>query len=83
MAKSTKARALNANQEKNMKTHHLLLLCTAASSFAPAIFAQDESFGALPDRPYTKDFKARAIIGNELAEIIFALKWIGYFDAID
>ena len=48
-----------------MKTHHLLLLCTAASSFAPAAFAQDESFGALPDRPYTKDFKARGIAGTD------------------
>jgi len=46
-----------------MKTNFTLLLFTVAGVFAPAIFAQDDNYGALPLRPYTKDFQARGIAG--------------------
>ena len=48
-----------------MKTKSALLLCFVASALSPIASAQNESYGALPSRPYTKDFSARGIAGTE------------------
>ena len=48
-----------------MKTKSALLLCIVASALSPIASAQNESYGALPSRPYTKDFSARGIAGTE------------------
>ena len=48
-----------------MKTKSALLLCFVASAISPIASAQNESYGALPSRPYTKDFSARGIAGTE------------------
>ena len=48
-----------------MKTKSALLLCFVATALSPIASAQNESYGALPSRPYTKDFLARGIAGTE------------------
>ena len=44
-----------------MKTKSALLLCVVACALSPIASAQNESYGALPSRPYTKDFATRGI----------------------
>ncbi len=48
-----------------MKTNTTLLLCFVSTALTPIASAQNESYGALPSRPYTKDFQARGIAGTE------------------
>lgn len=47
-----------------MKIKMTLLLSILVTTI-PTAFAQNESYGALPNRPYTKDFQAKGIAGTE------------------